>query len=137
MINTNLVFSLLVDITGMYHLSPSFDTNELFKTSYLCTKAIFVFYENRKLIVYPKGNKKDNGKGFISMYVEIDSKSLKSEQQCEVFAELIFFVYNKKENKYFTVQGKLLVIYICLFTYISVIIIFYVFRCRSKEVQCT
>ena len=60
------------------------------------------------------------------MYVEIDSKSLISAPQREVFAELIFFVYNKKENKYFTVQGKLLVIYICLFTYISVISIFYV-----------
>ena len=71
------------------------------------------------------------------MYVEIDSKSFISEPQCEVFAELIFFVYNKKENKYFTIQGKLLVIYLCLFTYISVIIIFYAFRCRSKEVQCT
>ncbi|KAJ0242775.1 TRAF-like family protein [Hirschfeldia incana] len=59
---------------------------------------------NWKLIVYPKGNRKDNGKGFISMYVEIDSKSFISEPQCEVFAELIFFVYNKKENKYFTIQ---------------------------------
>ncbi|KAG2281354.1 hypothetical protein Bca52824_052574 [Brassica carinata] len=59
---------------------------------------------NWKLIVYPKGNKRDNGKGFISMYVEIDSKSFISEPQCEVFAELIFFVYNKKENKYFTIQ---------------------------------
>ncbi|KAG2281355.1 hypothetical protein Bca52824_052575 [Brassica carinata] len=65
---------------------------------------------NWKLIVYPKGNKTDNGKGFISMYVEIDSKSLISAPQREVFAELIFFVYNKKENKYFTVQGKLLVL---------------------------
>nr|VDD22561.1 unnamed protein product [Brassica oleracea] len=61
---------------------------------------------NWKLIVYPKGNKTDNGKGFISMYVEIDSKSLISAPQREVFAELIFFVYNKKENKYFTVQVK-------------------------------
>ncbi|CAN6852109.1 unnamed protein product [Brassica oleracea] len=61
---------------------------------------------NWKLIVYPKGNKRDNGKGFISMYVEIDSKSFISEPQCEVFAELIFFVYNKKENKYFTIQDQ-------------------------------
>ncbi|WZY76484.1 hypothetical protein YC2023_022868 [Brassica napus] len=57
-----------------------------------------------KLIVYPQGNKKDNGEGFISMYVEIDSESLTSTPQCDVFAELIFFVYNKKENKYFTIQ---------------------------------
>ncbi|XP_033140934.1 uncharacterized protein LOC103852604 [Brassica rapa] len=59
---------------------------------------------NWKLIVYPQGNKKDNGEGFISMYVEIDSESLTSTPQCDVFAELIFFVYNKKENKYFTIQ---------------------------------
>ncbi|CAN6844135.1 unnamed protein product [Brassica oleracea] len=58
-----------------------------------------------KLIVYPKGNEKDNGNGFISMYVEIDSESLISAPQREVFAELIFFVYNKKETKYFTIQG--------------------------------
>ncbi|WZZ67785.1 hypothetical protein YC2023_079155 [Brassica napus] len=54
---------------------------------------------NWRLILYPKGNGEDNGSGFISMYVEIDSESL-----TEVFAELRFFVYNKKENKYFTIQ---------------------------------
>ncbi|CAH8326984.1 unnamed protein product [Eruca vesicaria subsp. sativa] len=52
---------------------------------------------NWRLIVYPKGNEKDNGSGFISMYVEIDSNNLN-----EVFAELRFYIYNKKENKYFT-----------------------------------
>ncbi|KAF3519530.1 hypothetical protein DY000_02063463 [Brassica cretica] len=50
---------------------------------------------NWRLIVYPHGNGKDDGSGFISMYVEIDSKIT-----TEVFAELRFFVYNKKENKY-------------------------------------
>ncbi|KAJ0256268.1 TRAF-like family protein [Hirschfeldia incana] len=60
---------------------------------------------NWRLIVYPKVNKKDNGGGFISMYVEIDSKSLMVfTPPTEVFAELRFFVYNKKENKYFTIQ---------------------------------
>ncbi|XP_048616747.1 probable inactive serine/threonine-protein kinase fnkC isoform X1 [Brassica napus] len=54
---------------------------------------------NWRLIVYPNGNGKDDGSGFISMYVEIDSKIT-----TEVFAELRFFVYNKKENKYFTIQ---------------------------------
>ncbi|CAF2063588.1 unnamed protein product [Brassica napus] len=58
-----------------------------------------------RLIVYPKGNQKDNGSGFISMYVEIDSKSLMVfTPPTEIFAELRFFVYNKKENKYFTIQ---------------------------------
>ncbi|KAF8091269.1 hypothetical protein N665_0450s0027 [Sinapis alba] len=60
---------------------------------------------NWRLIVYPKGNEKDDGSGFISMYVEIDSKSLMVfTPPTEVFAELRFFVYNKKENKYFTIQ---------------------------------
>ncbi|AEE34959.1 unnamed protein product [Arabidopsis thaliana] len=49
------------------------------------------------------GNVKDNGSGFISMYVELDSSSLmESKPPTEVFAELRFFVYNKKQNKYFT-----------------------------------
>ncbi|XP_010470603.1 PREDICTED: MATH domain and coiled-coil domain-containing protein At3g58260-like [Camelina sativa] len=57
-----------------------------------------------RLIIYPKGNDKDNGSGFISMYVEIDSTSLVSTTPTEVYADLRFFVFNKKENKYFTIQ---------------------------------
>ncbi|KAL1197508.1 hypothetical protein V5N11_012087 [Cardamine amara subsp. amara] len=49
----------------------------------------------------PTGNDKDNGSGFNSMYVELDSTSLATST---VFAYLTFFVYNKKENKYFTIQ---------------------------------
>ncbi|VVA98803.1 unnamed protein product [Arabis nemorensis] len=56
---------------------------------------------NWRLVVYPKGNEKDNGSGFISMYVELDSTSLSAST---VLAYLTFFVYNKKENKYFTIQ---------------------------------
>ena len=42
------------------------------------------------------------------MYVEIDSESLMLfTSPTEIFAEVRFFVYNKKENKYFTIQGKL------------------------------
>ncbi|CAF2061937.1 hypothetical protein YC2023_079158 [Brassica napus] len=44
----------------------------------------------------------DDGSGFISMYVEIDSKSLTPPN--EISVELRFFVYNKKKNKYFTIQ---------------------------------
>lgn len=50
-------------------------------------------------------NDKDNGSGFISMYGEIDSTGFVSTQPAEVFADLKFFVFNKKENKYFTIQG--------------------------------
>lgn len=36
------------------------------------------------------------------MYVELDTTSFAASM---VFAYLTFFVYNKKENKYFTIQG--------------------------------
>ncbi|KAG7578299.1 TRAF-like [Arabidopsis thaliana x Arabidopsis arenosa] len=54
-----------------------------------------------RLVIYPKGNKKDKGSGFLSMYVELDSKSLVAST---VLAYLTFFVYNKKENNFFTIQ---------------------------------
>ncbi|KAF2594998.1 hypothetical protein F2Q70_00044776, partial [Brassica cretica] len=58
-----------------------------------------------RLIIYPQGNGKDNGSGYISMYVEIESESLMVlTPPTEVFAEIRFFVYNKKENKYLTIQ---------------------------------
>ncbi|KAL0664030.1 hypothetical protein Bca4012_100867 [Brassica carinata] len=60
---------------------------------------------NWRLIIYPQGNGKDNGSGYISMYVEIESESLMVlTPPTEVFAEIRFFVYNKKENKYRTIQ---------------------------------
>ncbi|CAF1931358.1 unnamed protein product [Brassica napus] len=58
---------------------------------------------NWRLVIYPNGNEKDNGTGFISTYVELDSTALEST----VLAYLTFFVYNKKENKYFTIQERL------------------------------
>ncbi|CAL9222631.1 unnamed protein product, partial [Arabidopsis halleri] len=30
----------------------------------------------RTLVVYPKGNKEDNGRGFVSMYMELDKSCL-------------------------------------------------------------
>ncbi|CAN8258485.1 unnamed protein product [Cochlearia groenlandica] len=54
-----------------------------------------------RLVIYPDGNKKDNGNGFLSMYVELDTTNLPAST---VLAYLTFFVYNKKENKYFTMQ---------------------------------
>ncbi|KAH0874993.1 hypothetical protein HID58_072355, partial [Brassica napus] len=62
-------------------------------------------YVATRLIIYPQGNGKDNGSGYISMYVEIESESLMVlTPPTEVFAEIRFFVYNKKENKYLTIQ---------------------------------
>ncbi|KAF8106289.1 hypothetical protein N665_0144s0001 [Sinapis alba] len=59
---------------------------------------------NWRMIIYPKGNENDNGSGFLSMYVEIDYMSLVSAQADEVYADIRFFVFNKNENKYFTIQ---------------------------------
>ncbi|VVB08643.1 unnamed protein product [Arabis nemorensis] len=61
---------------------------------------------NWRMIIYPEGNDKDNGSGFISMYVEIDSTNLVSTQPAEVYADIRFFVFNKNENKYFTIQER-------------------------------
>ncbi|KAG7568175.1 MATH/TRAF domain [Arabidopsis thaliana x Arabidopsis arenosa] len=58
---------------------------------------------NWRMILYPKGNAKDNGSDFISMYVELDSSSL-STPSSEVFADFRFFVLNKKENKYLIIH---------------------------------
>ncbi|KAJ0250159.1 MATH/TRAF domain-containing protein [Hirschfeldia incana] len=59
---------------------------------------------NWRMIIYPNGNDNDNGKGFLSMYVEIDNISLMSAQTDEVYADIRFSVFNKNENKYFTIQ---------------------------------
>ncbi|KAF3509889.1 hypothetical protein F2Q69_00007345 [Brassica cretica] len=64
---------------------------------------------NWTLVVYPKGNKNDSGTGYILLYVVIDSSTLTSPRQV-VPADLRFYVFNKKEKKYFTIQG-LLVLY--------------------------
>jgi len=54
--------------------------------------------------VYPKGNKNDNGTGHISLYVVLDNSTLTSQSE-EVHVDLRFYVFNKKETKYFTIQG--------------------------------
>ncbi|ESQ30969.1 hypothetical protein EUTSA_v10012240mg, partial [Eutrema salsugineum] len=42
-----------------------------------------------RLVIYPKGNGKDYGSGFISMYVEMDNTSPSSTSQVELFAKAI------------------------------------------------
>lgn len=62
-------------------------------------------YAYRTLMVYPNGNKKDSGSGYLSLYVAIDNSTLVAGQQ-EVYADLRFYVFNNNERKYFTIQGK-------------------------------
>ncbi|CAN8268549.1 unnamed protein product, partial [Cochlearia groenlandica] len=59
---------------------------------------------NWRMTIYPKGNDKDNGIGFISMYVEIDTTSPTSIIPSELLADLRFYVYNNKQKKYLTIQ---------------------------------
>ncbi|XP_019102485.1 PREDICTED: BTB/POZ and MATH domain-containing protein 6-like, partial [Camelina sativa] len=58
---------------------------------------------NWTLVVYPKGNKNDNGTGYISLYVVLDNSTLTSPRE-EVHADLRFYIFNKKQKKYFTFQ---------------------------------
>ncbi|EFH51693.1 hypothetical protein ARALYDRAFT_484604 [Arabidopsis lyrata subsp. lyrata] len=59
---------------------------------------------NWTLIVYPKGNVKEGAPGdWVSMYVQIDNSTLLNSPK-EVYAEVKFFIYNRKEDKYFTYQ---------------------------------
>ncbi|KAG5405992.1 hypothetical protein IGI04_012111 [Brassica rapa subsp. trilocularis] len=58
---------------------------------------------NWTLVVYPNGNKKDSGSGYLSLYVAIDNSTLVGAQQ-EVLADLRFYIFNNNERKYFTIQ---------------------------------
>ncbi|CAA7055165.1 unnamed protein product [Microthlaspi erraticum] len=55
------------------------------------------------LVVYPNGNKRDNGTGFLSLYVAIDNSTLVASHR-DVYADLKFYIFNKNERKYFTIQ---------------------------------
>ncbi|KAJ4902851.1 TRAF-like family protein [Raphanus sativus] len=55
------------------------------------------------LHVYLNGNTKDGGAGYVSLYVEIDKSGFDSAHQ-EVYADLRFYIFNRKERKYFTIQ---------------------------------
>lgn len=54
--------------------------------------------------MFPNGNKKDSGSGYLSLYVAIDNSTLVAAHQ-EIYADLRFYVFNKNERKYFTIQG--------------------------------
>ncbi|CAN6997487.1 unnamed protein product [Brassica oleracea var. botrytis] len=60
-------------------------------------------YPSLTLVVYPNGNKKDSGSGYLSLYVAIDNSTLVAAHQ-EVLADLRFYIFNNNERKYFTIQ---------------------------------
>lgn len=56
--------------------------------------------------MYPNGNKKDSGSGYLSLYVAIDNSTLVAAHQ-EVLADLRFYIFNNNERKHFTIQGSI------------------------------
>ncbi|XP_013680906.2 uncharacterized protein LOC106385541 [Brassica napus] len=59
---------------------------------------------NWTLRVYPNGNNKDGGSGYLSLYVAIDKSSLDASAHQEVYADLRFYNFNRNQRKYFTIQ---------------------------------
>lgn len=60
---------------------------------------------HRILHVYLNGNTKDGGAGYVSLYVEIDKSGFVDSAHQEVYADLRFYIFNRNERKYFTIQG--------------------------------
>ncbi|KAK2352492.1 TRAF family protein [Trifolium repens] len=60
-----------------------------------------------KLILYPSGNPKSNGKGHVSLYMAIaDTENLIDGWEVNVNFKL--FVFDQKNNNYLTIQGYLI-----------------------------
>ncbi|KAK8537211.1 hypothetical protein V6N12_043384 [Hibiscus sabdariffa] len=56
-----------------------------------------------KLVLYPSGNKKSNGSGFISLYLEIEKPGTLS-LDWEVNAEFKFLVFDKIRDQYLVIK---------------------------------
>ncbi|KAL4384684.1 hypothetical protein GQ457_15G002820 [Hibiscus cannabinus] len=56
-----------------------------------------------KLVLYPSGNKKSNGSGFISLYLEIEKPETLS-LDWEVNVEFKFFVFDKIRDQYLVIK---------------------------------
>ncbi|KAH7568691.1 hypothetical protein JRO89_XS06G0033000 [Xanthoceras sorbifolium] len=66
-----------------------------------------------KLSIYPTGDESKNGKGHISIFLELDT-SLAVGSDVNVTVNL--FVFNHFEDKYFSFQGIYIYIYIFFFS---------------------
>ncbi|KAH0933372.1 hypothetical protein HID58_010489 [Brassica napus] len=73
-------------------------------TEYYETRPFSAGGYNWTLRVYPNGNNKDGGSGYLSLYVAIDKSSLDASAHQEVYADLRFYIFNRNQRKYFTIQ---------------------------------
>ncbi|KAF8054831.1 hypothetical protein N665_1311s0001 [Sinapis alba] len=93
-------------VTGMRDRRPStysykIETNIVDKFE---TRPFTVGGYNWILHVYLNGNTKDGGAGYVSLYVAIDKSGFVDSAHQEVYADLRFYIFNKNERKYFTIQ---------------------------------
>ena len=91
----------LVATNGGFTFNPSFSI-------YLFSRPAFshFFHICRRLCLYPNGINKSEGKGHVSLYLEIsDSENL--PLGWEVTVNFKFFVFNHIHENYLTVQGSL------------------------------
>ena len=76
----------------------------------------FFFHICRRLCIYPNGNTKSNGKGYISLYLAI-AETKKLPLGWEVNVNFKLFVFNHKHDQYLTVQGRILTNLFAIFFY--------------------
>ncbi|KAH0854545.1 hypothetical protein HID58_063730 [Brassica napus] len=100
-VNTNLKEEEPYTVTGMRNRRPS-------TYSYKIETNVVDKFETRPftriLHVYLNGNTKDGGAGYVSLYVEIDKSGFVDSAHQEVYADLRFYIFNRNERKYFTIQ---------------------------------
>ncbi|ESQ47765.1 hypothetical protein EUTSA_v10020952mg [Eutrema salsugineum] len=96
-------------VTGLRHSRPSTYSlkiesfNTLLNAERYESRPFPVGEYNWTLVVYPNGNKKDKGSGYLSLYVTIDKSTLVDAHQ-EVYTDLRFYIFNKNERQYLTIQ---------------------------------
>lgn len=56
--------------------------------------------------MYPNGNNKDGGSGYLSLYVAIDKSSLDASAHQEVYADLRFYIFNRNGSRGSTSPSK-------------------------------
>lgn len=103
------IWSGWLQMVGLYSESPIQLLFPFFLS--FSQETVFFFFSFlhtcRRLCLYPNGNVKSNGKGYISLYLAIaDIKKLPPGWEINVNFKL--FVFNHKHEQYLTVQGRII-----------------------------
>ena len=106
----------LVATSGGFTLNPSFSICLFSRPAFA-----HFFHICRRLWLYPNGINKSEGKGHVSLYLEIsDTENL--PLGWEVTVNFKFFVFNHIHENYLTVQGSLFFFFFFFsYTYFTVI----------------